>query len=132
MATFGVGKDAAFSYAGTTISTYVSSVSVSAEDKLLDVTVLGDQGVTRLSGLEDCKVKVEGFFDSTIDALITSKYGGTAESWMYYPQGTASGKRTLSGKALIASYESPASPDEAVTFSLELENSGTVTFGTVS
>jgi len=132
MATFGSGKDAAFSYAGTNISAYCNNVSVSNDDKLLDITCLGDQGVTRLSGLEDHKISVEGFFDSTIDALITSKIGGTAESCIFYPQGTATGKRTITVSALIDSYEPPAKPDEAVTFKLSLASSGTATYGTVA
>jgi len=110
----------------------VNSVSVSIEDKLVDITCLGDQGIKRLSGLEDSKVTIGGFFDSTIDALITSKIGGTAEAWIYYPQGTATGKRTITGAALIESYESPASPDAGVTFTLNLANSGTITYGTVA
>jgi predicted secreted protein len=132
MATFGSGKDAALSYAGTVITTYVNNVSFSNDDKLLDVTCLGEQGVTRLSGLEDHKISVEGFFDSTIDALITGKYGGTAETLIYYPQGTAVGKRTMTVPVLIDGYEPPAKPEDAVTFKLSLVSSGTVTFGTVA
>jgi predicted secreted protein len=132
MATFGSGKDAALSYAGTVITTYVNNVSFSNDDKLLDISCLGDQGVMRLSGVEDHKIGVEGFFDSTIDALITGKFGGTAETLLFYPQGTATGKRTMSVPVLIESYEPPAKPDEAVTFKLSLASSGTVTFGTVA
>ena len=78
MATFGSGKDSAFKYAVTMISAYVSSVDFSVDNKLLDVTCIGDQGYVKIAGFEEGKIGIEGFFDSTIDALITSKRGGTA------------------------------------------------------
>ena len=133
MATFGTGKDSAFTYAGTSISSYVNNVDFSVDNKLLDVTCIGDKGLVKIPAFEEGKVGVEGFFDTTIDALIQSKRAsGTAESFMYYPQGTASGKRTIAGSVVIGSYSVPTKPDEAVTFKLAFETSGSVTSGTVA
>ena len=133
MATFGTGKDSAFKYAGTVISSYVNNVDFSVDNKLLDVTCIGDQGYVKIPAFEEGKIGIEGFFDTTIDALIQAKRAsGTAESFMYYPQGTASGKRTISGSVVIGSYGVPAKTGEAITFKLALETCGSVTAGTVA
>ena len=90
----------------------------------------------KLAGIADATISMEGIYDPAsgkAGSLLFVLAHGTATqstSYVYAPQGTASGKPKLSGECFLASASLPSGLDDAVTFSAELQNSGTVTVGT--
>lgn len=119
------------------ISADITSVTFTSPKGVVDVTTFGDNYRDYLAGVSDATIEVEGIYDpaagkaGSIFAVHAHGTATTSKSWEYYPQGTASGKTKLSGEFFLTSFSAPASLDEAVTFGASLQNTGTVTVGTV-
>lgn len=126
----GHSKDAVFSIGGSPLS-HVTSVTLSVDGQVADITVLGDSYKQYVRGQVDATMSVEGIYDDPAIGTVFLRYAeGTAMPIIYYPQGTASGKARFSGTAFITSYEVPASMDSAVTWSCNLQLTGSILPGT--
>lgn len=136
----GAAKNAAFKIgqlvsAGTLldISSEVTAVNFTVEGNAIDVSTLGSTFKSYINGLKDAKASVEGIYDAT-GASGTMLFNlGTSlvpYAFEYGPQGTASGAPKFSGSAIVVSYSAPASLDNAVTFSAEIQCTGAVSRGT--
>lgn len=109
----------------------ITSVTLSIDGQVADVTTLADTYKTYVRGQVDYTVSVEGIYDDPdTGSVIMRAAEGTAVPWVYYPQGTAAGKVRFSGNAFVTSHEIPSSMDSAVTYSFTLQGSGTILPGT--
>ena len=134
----GIGRDSFFSLdnpVGTVVDLTpdLTSIEFSTDKGIIDVTTMGDNYRDYLAGIADAKLTIEGIYDpasAKAGSIIFVLAHGTATqstSWVYAPQGTASGKPKLSGEAFITSASLPSGLDDAVTFSAEFQSTGTVT-----
>ena len=138
----GIGRDAAFKLDDKTgtlveVSTDLTSISFDTDKGIADVTTMGDNYRDYLAGIADAKIGIEGIYDplgGKAGSIVFLHAHGTATSsisWELYPQGTASGKPKLNGEMFLVSASLPSGLDDAVTFSAQYQNTGTVTVGVV-
>lgn len=135
---FGAAKSAMFQIdlqpGGTVladVSGYLTSVEVSIDGNTIDTTTLGDTWHDFIRGQNDATVKIEGIYDPYMGTLLYKMGTATASSsFVYSPQGTASGKLRLSGELFLTSFSEPSSLDEAVTFTADFQNTGALTTAT--
>lgn len=138
----GLGRDAAFKIDDKTgtlveITTDLTSIEFGGDKGVADVTTMGDNYKDYLGGIADATISIEGIYDpasgkgGSIVALHSAGSATSSISWEYYPQGTAAGKPKLSGECFQTSASLPSPLEDAVTFSAEYQNSGTVTITTV-
>ncbi len=118
-----------FSLGGTIIP--CTKVSMEGEGGVADVTTLNDTYKKYVRGQSDLTLSVEGIYDDpTIGSIVLRAAEGTALPWVYYPQGTANGSVRFSGTGLVTSHSIPAEMDAAVTFSFDVQSTGTILPGT--
>jgi hypothetical protein len=126
----GHSKDAVFRLGGVDI-TSVTGVTLSVDGQVADITTLNDDYKAYVRGQVDATLSVEGVYDDPeVGGSILAYAEGTAIPWIYYPQGTAAGKRRFSGTGLVTTHDIPAAMDAAVTYSFNVQNSGTISSGT--
>ena len=119
----------------TDISTDVTGVVPSNPKGIADVTTFGKNYREYIAGPADLTLELEGIYDpaagkaGSIFAVLAHGTATQTASWEYHPQGTASGKPKASGEALVTNFSYPSALDEAVLFTVSLQNTGTVTFG---
>lgn len=143
MPTFQHGKNASFALDNsggtlTDISDTVNEVTLPRSIETAETTAFGDDDKTYIVGLGDATISVSGMFDATVDSHINGvisalKSGSvTTSSFEYGPAGSVSGSPQLTGEALITSYEIGTPVGDVVTYSLELQVTGSVASGTFS
>ena len=147
MATFRHGKGQYFQLdnsSGTLvdISNVLNNVSFPKSIDTGEVTAFGANSKSYIVGLQDATLSIEGSYDATVDtqitALIDALSAGTKSgtvptetaSWVYGPEGSATGRIKYSGEAILSSYEVSAPVGDVVTFKAQLQASGAVTRGT--
>lgn len=115
------------------ISAYVTNVDFPQEAAPLESTVFGKAARTRIAGLKDASVSIQGNWDSTVttgpDAILSGIVGKIG-SFEFGPEGSTTGKVKYSGEALCTSYRVSAPVDGIVSFTAELLLDGAVTRGT--
>lgn len=123
----------------TDISRKGTSVNIDREAELLEVTAFQATAKEYIVGFKDAKIQIEGNADATIathsNAILgeTEPTGGTAEEGFDFeigPEGTTTGKRKYTGKALLVKYSESMGVGAANKFSAELQVTGDVTVGT--
>lgn len=126
--------DATVSIAGTDISNYVASITLTASSAEVETTSFGSGGaVTRVGGLKDGSLALDIHQDyPVVDALLFPLLGSTA-SFIVNPSGTTPGTATpdYSGTILITELTPIAGAvGELSTQSLTFPISGTIARGT--
>ena len=119
----------------TSISAYVSNVTVSGEREITDLNVIGGNAVSRLIAGAAVSISLEGYWDPTLDEIFEaamSEATPATRSVSYWPAGNATGARVYTGEAYVASYEVETPGDDAASWSAELVVSGAWTQGVVS
>lgn len=117
----------------TDISAYVDSIGgIANTTDMLETTTFGAASKSYIGGLRNGDtISVSGKWDATFNTQITALLGATATStFEYSPAGTAVGTPKVSGECLVASYEVSSSVADLVTFTISLQISGNVTWGT--
>lgn len=121
--------EARLSFAGSVIR--VTSVKFEGEGQVADVTTLNDTYKSYVRGQADLTLGVEGIYDDPgIGSLVLRWAEGTAQPWIYYPAGTAAGKVRFSGTGFVTNHSIPADMDSAVTYSFDIQSTGTILPGT--
>lgn len=126
--------DATVSIAGTDISDYVASITLTTSAAEVETTSYGSGGaVTRVGGLKDGSLALDVHQDfAALDSLLFPLLGSTA-SFIVNPSGTTPGTATpdYSGTVLITELTPVAGAvGELATMSLSFPLSGTVSRGT--
>ena len=141
MPTFRHGKNAYFALDGTagtlvSLSDTLNEISMPREIETAETTAFGNNDKTYITGLTDATISLSGMFDATVDALVAGDISNlrsgsvSSLSFEYGPSGSAATSRKFSGEALITSYEVSSPVGDVVTYSLELQVTGSVTAGT--
>lgn len=132
------GKSAAFKLdnaAGSLVdySAYLEEVSMPRSIETAETTTFGSSAKSYITGLSDATISLSGKFDVAADATLAAVLGQSATlSFEYGPAGSASGAVKYSGECIMTSYEIGATVGDAVTASVELQVTGTITRGTWS
>jgi len=132
------GKSAAFKLdnsSGSLVdySAYLEEVSMPRSVETAETTTFGSSAKSYITGLSDATISISGKFDSAADATLAAVLGQAATlSFEYGPAGSTAGLIKYSGECIMTSYEIGASVGDAVTASVELQVTGTITRGTWS
>lgn len=138
------GKDSYFSLedsGGSTLrnlSPHINNVTFSRSNDTHDTTTYGQEGHTFIAGLTNGTISVDGFWDDTASTgsatVLDSLVGLDAVTlgFEYGPEGNANGAVKYSGECILASLDYADPVADLVTFSAQLQISGTVTVGTFS
>lgn len=117
------------------MSAYVDSISaLGKEVQSLDVTTFADSAERIIAGIEiSQEFTLSGAYDdaATTGADITfAARVGTLGSFEWFPAGTASGKRKISGEALCTAYRPKAEVKGRVEYDVVFKVDGAATIGT--
>jgi hypothetical protein len=115
------------------ISAYIDSISgITNTTDMLDTTTFGAASKTFAGGLRNGDtISLSGKWDSTLNTQLSALLGlATSSTFEYSPAGTSGGLVKISGECFVASYEVSSSVADLVTFSVSLQITGAVTFGT--
>lgn len=115
------------------ISTYIDSIGgIANTTDMLDTTTFGAASKTFAGGLRNGDtISLSGKWDSTLNTQLSALLGlATSSTFEYSPAGTTGGLVKISGECFVASYEVASSVADLVTFSVSLQITGAVTFGT--
>jgi len=132
------GKSAAFKLdnsSGSLVdySAYLEEVSMPRSIETAETTTFGSSAKSYITGFSDATISISGKFDSAADATLAAVLGQAATlSFEYGPAGSTAGLIKYSGECIMTSYEIGASVGDAVTASVELQVTGTITRGTWS
>ena len=125
------GKSAYFKVNSTDLSGYCEEVSLPRSIETAETTTFGKSAKTYITGLTDATISASGKWDSTADGVIAPLLGSSSlVTWEVGPAGSGTGAVKYSGSAIITSYEVSAPVGDAITFSLELQVTDTITRGT--
>ena len=117
----------------TDISAYVDSVSgIANTTDMAETTTFGSTSKTFQGTLRNGDtISVSGKWDATLNTQITALLGlSTSSTFDYSPAGTAASTPKVTGECFVSSYEVSSSVADLVTFSLSLQITGAVTWGT--
>jgi hypothetical protein len=117
----------------TDISAYVDSVSgIANTTDMAETTTFGSTSKTFQGTLRNGDtISVSGKWDSTLNTQITALLGlSTSSTFDYSPAGTTASLPKVTGECFVSSYEVSSSVADLVTFSLSLQITGAVTWGT--
>lgn len=116
------------------ISAYCDEVSLSRDIETAEVTAFGNSAKAYITGLTDATISVSGKFDaagaSTVDSVLSGILGQSATvTWAYRPNSAAKSSTNpeYTGEGIVTSYEVSGSVGDAVTFSAEIQATGTIT-----
>lgn len=113
------------------LSAYLEEVSMPRSIETAEVTTFGSSAKSYITGLTDATISLSGKFDSTADGYLAGVVGQSATlSFEYGPAGSTGGLIKYSGECILTSYEVGATVGDAVTASVELQVTGTITRGT--
>ena len=129
------GKNSYFSVGGSSLTSYLTDISMDRPVDMAESTVMGLSSKTYVSGMKDATLSISGRYDSTAasgpDAILNGIVGGaTASAFEYGPEGNGTAKVKYSGSAFLTSYNVSSPVGDVVAFSAEFQCTGDVTKGT--
>lgn len=117
----------------TDITAYVTSVSVPWSADTAEVTTLGKTSKIYLAGLKDATISIDGYFDPTVNTLLTGILGAVEnKSFEFGPQGETGGLPKFTGECICTGYDVGTGVDGAATFSAEFQCTDDITVDTYS
>ena len=120
---------------GGTALAEITGFSIENSTATIDNTTMGDSARTFATGLESWSGTADIIYESTEHGTITALNGGLAGTVTteFYPNGTGSGERKISGEVIVTGYSMSASLDGMITASISMQGSGQLTWtGTAS
>lgn len=112
----------------TDISAYCEEVSLPRSIETAETTTFGSTAKSYITGLTDATISVSGKWDATVDAHLAAILGQAATlTFEVGPAGSGTGNIKYTGECIATSFEVGASVGDAVTFSLELQVTGSIT-----
>jgi predicted secreted protein len=116
----------------TDISAYITEVNLSGEMDEVDCTTLGATSRQYLAGFSEHQIELSGMYERAQDQMFQAIYdafkAGTlaSVSFVYGPEGNASGDVKKLGEAIMLTYETPSSIDDPVGWSASLRVTGDI------
>lgn len=134
---FGHGKSTYFGIGDSTlpataddVSQYVNAVGFPRSAEVADVSAFGDASRSKVAGLKDGTISIEGPYDPTMDARMEGILGLDGVAFEYGPQGDTGGNVSYTGTCICTGYEVSGDIGDAGRYTAEFEISGDVTRGT--
>ncbi len=113
------------------VSPYVTSVTATRNNDVLDTTTYGQTGHTFVAGLTNGKLVVNGLWDKTAVVgsytVFKAMLGAAQVAFIWSPEGSTSGNVKITGNCVIESYVESAPVADLVTFTATLQITGAVT-----
>ena len=123
--------NAALSIDGTTVDTFVSSMSNTRTVATADTTGFGVTDQTLIAGLESSGLTCSGpWDDATIDAMLDGALDGAEVAVLFGPEGRTTGDVQYSYNAIVTNETVTVSNTQAAQWSLSAARSGATTVGT--
>jgi predicted secreted protein len=135
MPTFVHGKSTDFALDDTggtsrNLSNVLTSVDFPETIDTAETTAFGSTAKSYIVGLTDSTISISGIWDATVDGYIAGGAEPASRSFIYGPAGSTAGNVKYSGEAIVTSYSISNPVGDVVTFSLDLQVTGSVTRGT--
>lgn len=129
MATTTLGADAVVMINAADISDFVDTVTFTESADSLDITTYGNNGHRKRGGLTDGSVAIGGVYDTTTsgphDVIVPLL--GTVTAFVWRPEGTGSGKPTVTFNVLVQNYVESSPVADIVRWTAALEIDGDTT-----
>lgn len=110
------------------LSAYLDDVSFPRSIETAETTTFGSSAKSYITGLTDATISLSGKFDATADGYLAGVVGQAATlSFEYGPAGSTGGNVKYEGECILTSYEVGATVGDAVTASVELQVTGSIT-----
>ena len=134
MPTFAHGKSTDFAIDDTggssrNISNTLTDVSFPQTIDTAETTAFGSSNKSYIVGLKDTTISVSGIWDATVDGYISGT-DPASRSFIYGPAGSTGGNVKYTGEAIMTNYAVNNPVGDVVTFSMDLQVTGSVTRGT--
>ena len=134
MPTFAHGKSTDFAIDDTggssrNISNTLTDVSFPQTIDIAETTAFGSSNKSYIVGLKDTTISVSGIWDATVDGYISGTEPAS-RSFIYGPAGSTGGNVKYTGEAIMTNYAVNNPVGDVVTFSMDLQVTGSVTRGT--
>ena len=134
MPTFAHGKSTDFAIDDTggssrNISNTLTDVSFPQTIDTAETTAFGSSNKSYIVGLKDTTISVSGIWDATVDGYISGTEPAS-RSFIYRPAGSTGGNVKYTGEAIMTNYAVNNPVGDVVTFSMDLQVTGSVTRGT--
>ena len=114
------------------LTTHLNSASLTAAQSILEDTALGDDEKTYVHGLAGASMSINGFYNTTVEAVFGPYVGNrtgvasvTAQYQAYTINSTA--ERIYRGEALVSNIQVSGAPDTLETFSADMTFTGVLT-----
>lgn len=143
MPTFRHGKNAVIKLATVGTPTVVVDVSNTARSvafprpiDVAETSAFGTQNKTYVTGMQGQTMSVEGEWDATVDAQFSALLGSEVQfAWQYGPESATTGRVRYSqpgtgtpiNGAIVTNYNVSSPVSDMVSYTLDLQISGTVT-----
>lgn len=129
-------KNAIVAYGGRDLSGLTNQIALTVEADLQEDTAMGDTYRSRLGGLKDSRVGINGFWESasasdSADADLFAKLGAAKDLLSLSADGGTFGDVGYSLECDMVNYVPGASIGEVFAFSIELQGNGLMHRGTV-
>lgn len=113
------------------ISNYVSSVSLNRDAPEIDTTTFQDTAKTYIADFDGAELSIEGNSHATVMGYLHPIVGQAAGTFNWGPEGTASGKRKMTGECVCTGVTENAVPQgKQNMFTAKFRVSGSITFTT--
>lgn len=115
---------------------YITSVELPEELELVETTTLGNTSKTYVIGFADSKISYQGYWDPTIDGILTGLKEGfragtlTSASFVYGMAGSTAGYVKYLGEYVMTSYKKSNEIKGVTEFMVEGQITGNVTVTT--
>ena len=134
MPTFAHGKSTDFALDDTggtsrSLANTLTDVSFPQTIDTAETTAFGSTNKSYIVGLKDTTISVSGLWDSTIDGYLSGTEPAS-RSFIYGPAGSTGGNVKYTGEAIMTNYSVSNPVGDVVTFSVDLQVTGSVTRGT--
>jgi len=130
------GKDTHFTLDDTDLTLRLDEVSMPDEIQAAESTVFGQGAKSFQPGLEEATISLSGKYQADVEELYASikakQRVGTLIPWIYGPEGPGEGRRRRTGEGVVTSFETSNPVGDIVSFDIEIQVSGVVTYDTFS
>lgn len=135
MPTFVHGKSVDFALDDTSgtsrnLSDVLNTVDFPEVTETAETTAFGASSRAYIVGLETATISISGMWDATVDGYLKGGTEPTTRSFEYGPAGSTSSNIKYTGEAIMTNYSIGSPVGDVVTFSVDLQVTGTVTRGT--
>lgn len=123
------GKHTVFKLDDVDWSQYCNNSQLTLSTGTTDTTTYGKDSIVKDASLNDGKLTVSGFYDSTASTGPRAAYlaiRGTKVTFIHQPEGTGSGLPQDTGDCIVTSYVQTHPANDYVTWSIDIELSDDV------